>query len=167
MIESQPLVRRKGATRPDDLSILASKLARIQDFVLEQSGCGLTYRNFRVMVRITEGRDSLTKLGASATTTYSAISQALQAVSSKGLVSRAPSAGDKRATTLAVTPKGLSALETARQALDEFVDQLVATLDEEEEEKLWSSLSKILTNLDELAVGMGLRPADRARGGIT
>ena len=155
-----------AAPRSDDelpvaMLAYASKMARLQERVLEQSGCGLTYRNFRMLVRIAQGRTTLTQIGSGATTSYAAISQAVGAIMDKGYAIRDRGHADKRESHLSITPEGRKAMAEASAVIDAFVDRLLGDIDPGEIEAFRRTLNKVLENVDSLAVEFGLRPSER------
>lgn len=147
----------------DQLVLFASKMTRVQEHVLERSPSELSYRVFRMMRRITEGKNTITKIGEVSTITYSALSQSLRKLLELRYVVQNQDSIDGREMKLIITDRGERALEEAQGILNAYCEELLSSLTDEQCTKMSEGFETILANLDAYAVGMGLRPAARAR----
>jgi DNA-binding MarR family transcriptional regulator len=147
----------------DQLILFASKMARVQEHVLERSPSELSYRPFRMMRRITEGKNTITKIGEGSTITYSALSQSLRKLLELRYVVQNQDSVDGRDMKLIITGRGAQALEEAQGILNAYCEEILKSLTDEQCERMSEGFRTILANLDAYAEGMGLRPAARAR----
>ena len=147
----------------DQLIAFASKMARVQEHVLERSPSELSYRPFRMMRRIIEGKNTITKIGEGSTITYSALSQSLRRLLDLRFVIQTPGPVDGREMELRLTSRGSRALAETQEILNDFSEKILQSLSDEQCERLNGEVETILLNLDSLAAEMGLRPAARAR----
>jgi DNA-binding MarR family transcriptional regulator len=97
---------------------LAPRLTRLENSVLGDVDPPLTFRQYRLLERISQGHTTITALGRLATITLPAVSESVEVLVRKGLLSRGPSERDRRESHLAVTDVGARALADARTALD-------------------------------------------------
>jgi len=105
---------------------LAPRLTRLENSVLGDVDPPLTFRQYRLLERISQGHTTITALGRLATITLPAVSESVDVLVRKGLLARGPSARDRRESHLAVTEPGLRALSAARAALDDLASTVLS-----------------------------------------
>lgn len=104
---------------------LAPRLMRLENLVLGELPTPLTFRQYRILERVSQGHTTITALGRLATITLPAVSESVEVLVRKDLVERTPSTKDRRESNLTVTEEGKAALVAARTALDELAAALI------------------------------------------
>ena len=104
----------------------AARLHRLQVDLLAQLRQPLTLRQFRILQRIDEGITSMTDLSRLAHRSLPTISESVEGMIRRGLLTRTASESDRRATVLQVTAVGRSALEDGRRAFDQLAADILA-----------------------------------------
>ena len=105
---------------------LAPRLTRLENAVLSEVTPPLTFRQYRILQRVAEGRTTVTALGRLATITLPAVSESVDVLVRKGLLERRTSAQDRRASDLLLTEDGVAALRTADRLLTETAGSVLA-----------------------------------------
>lgn len=106
----------------------ASRLHRLQVELLAQLKQPLTIRQFRILQRIDEGITSLSDLSRLAHRSLPTTSESVEGMIRRGLLTRATSESDRRASVLQVTSVGQHALEEARSQFDQLAADIVAAM---------------------------------------
>jgi DNA-binding MarR family transcriptional regulator len=106
----------------------SARLHRLQVELLAQLEQPLTLRQFRLLQRIDEGVTSMTDLSRLARRSLPTISESVEGMIRRGLLTRAASEADRRAAVLQVTTAGRQALEDARSTFDQFAADILATV---------------------------------------
>lgn len=86
----------------------------------------LTFRQYRILQRVAEGRTTVTALGRLATITLPAVSESVDVLVRKGLLERRTSPEDRRASDLLLTDDGVAALSTADRLLTDTAGSVLA-----------------------------------------
>ena len=107
---------------------LAPRLTRLENAVLRDVDPPLTFRQYRILRRVAEGRTTLTALGKLATISLPAVSESVEGLVRKGLLHRTADLHDRRAVQLELTPEGEKALARAQELLEEAARDLLAGL---------------------------------------
>ncbi|OLT18712.1 hypothetical protein BJF78_01100 [Pseudonocardia sp. CNS-139] len=117
-----------GSTGPlgggpgEDLGVLlvsvSARLSRLYGRVLGQQDTSLTYRQHRLLRRVSEGHTSMAELAALANLTLPTVSESVEGLVRRGLVTRHENPQNRRQTVLGVTPAGRAAREAGDAALD-------------------------------------------------
>lgn len=111
----------------------SSRLHRLQIELLAQLEQPLTLRQFRILQRIDEGVTSMSGLSRLAHRSLPTISESVEGMIRRGLLSRAASEADRRAAVLQVTSAGRQALGDARSTFDQLAADIVATVPESQQ----------------------------------
>jgi DNA-binding MarR family transcriptional regulator len=104
---------------------LAPRLTRLENAVLRDVTPPLTFRQYRILQRVAQGRTTLTALGRLATISLPAVSESVEGLVRKGLLRRRVDADDRRAVNLQLTKSGQRALDTAERLLVEAAQRLL------------------------------------------
>jgi|YelNatPaOPRAMG01_1025707.scaffolds.fasta_scaffold60302_2 MarR family multiple antibiotic resistance transcriptional regulator len=93
---------------------------------------GITVEQFHILRHIRRGEGSVSELARAKRVSRAAISQAVDALVSRGLIARTPNPEDRRNIHLALTPEGESLLERIFEETRGWMMELLAPLNEEE-----------------------------------
>lgn len=85
--------------------------------------------------------------------TPSALSQTLKALEEKHFIERHRTSGDSRVVSLSLTPKAAGFAEESTQVRDQFLDELIAYIGEEDARHLINTFDKVLDFFSEQADG--------------
>jgi DNA-binding MarR family transcriptional regulator len=107
---------------------LAPRLTRLENAVLRDVTPPLTFRQYRILQRVAQGRTTLTALGRLATISLPAVSESVEGLVRKGLLRRKTDARDRRAVNLELTRGGRRALDTAEHLLHVAAERLLDDL---------------------------------------
>jgi DNA-binding MarR family transcriptional regulator len=118
--EAAGLVRR--------LLDVAPRLMRLETHRLASLPTSLTHRQYRILQRVGQGATSSTLISRRANVSLAAISESVEALSRRGLISREQDLADRRANRLALTERGHEAWQAAEVALDELSRELSHSL---------------------------------------
>jgi DNA-binding MarR family transcriptional regulator len=130
--------RRDG---PDDgrfMLALGARLYRLQDEALTGLERPLTLPQFRLLHRVHDGHTSPTALARMARRSLPTMSESIDVLVRKGLLTRRPSKRDRRAVVLALTAEGDAVRQAADERLSKLADDLLATLPPDTRELLGS-----------------------------
>lgn len=129
----------------DDLWLfeLAPRLTRLENAVLQEVPPGLTFRQYRILRRVTEGETTITAIGQSATITLPAISESVDGLVRKGLLERRTDARDRRAVHLVLTEDGHRALDEAQARLDHLAETILEDFGVRRREQLRRDVSRL------------------------
>lgn len=122
---------------------LAHVVVRIEDRVISRE-FGLSYRQMRILKHIAAGITSGTELAHIFGVTAPAISETLESLVKKDLVTRSPNENDRRAILLGLTPAGTEINQRAQHAERRLAHELLDVLDPEEVEQLLGLAGKML-----------------------
>jgi DNA-binding MarR family transcriptional regulator len=125
------------------LILAAARLNRLHGRVLGRLTVPLTYRQHRILVRVSQGHTSLAAIAAFGNLTLPTVSESVDGLVRRGLLTRKTREGDRRAIHLGLTPLGRSACIAGQVALGEVTESLVRDLPEEQRSGLHESLTKI------------------------
>lgn len=117
--------RSNGVEAGRKLLEIAPLLTRFENVVLAEAATGMTFRQFRLLSKIEEGKSTLTQIGRVTTISLPAISESIEGLVVKGLVSRTADSNDRRAVILALTKAGEGAMASARKRLDAAAAELL------------------------------------------
>lgn len=115
---------------------LAPRLTRLENAVLGEIEPPLTWRQYRMLVRVSLGYTSLTALGHIATISLAAVSECVDRLVERGLLRRDKDTADRRTTVLTVTDRGWQALRQAELRLAELSGELLGGLGPEDRARL-------------------------------
>ncbi len=122
---------------------LAPRITRLENAVLAGATPALTFRQFRLLTRISQGLTTITQLGRIATISLPAISESVEGLVRKGLVVRTTDPDDRRAVNLALTDEGEEALRTGEELLADAAAQLLEEISPSGRERLTVDLERI------------------------
>jgi DNA-binding MarR family transcriptional regulator len=107
---------------------LAPRLTRLENLLLKDLPVALTFRQYRLLLRVSEGASTLTELRAPSTLTLSAVSESVDGLVQRGMLGRVADPRDRRAVTISLTEPGRRALGEAQEILDRLSGDLFADL---------------------------------------
>lgn len=122
---------------------VATRLERLQTEALAELDAPLTFRQYRLLVRIQEGHRSPTALARAVRRSPPTISDSIDVLVKRQLVAREPSPENRRAVPLAVTTQGIRALEEARSTLESLTSALTKELSVDDREALTRILGEV------------------------
>ena len=122
---------------------LAPRVTRLENAVLAESDPSLTFRQYRLLTRISEGLNTITQLGRIATISLPAISESVEGLVRKGLVVRTTDTNDRRAVNLALTEAGEHARAMGESLLADAAADLLAELPADARQRLASDLEVV------------------------
>jgi len=93
---------------------------------LERSAGGLSLAHYRVLAAVAEGHERASRVAERLALGRPAVSASVEALCTKGLLSRTGDVDDQRAVQLSVTPAGLRVLREADEAMSAKLGELVA-----------------------------------------
>lgn len=125
------------------LILTAARLSRLHGRVLGRLTVPLTYRQHRILVRVSEGHTSLAAIAAFGNLALPTVSESVDGLVRRGLLTRRERTDDRRALHLGLTPLGRSACIAGQQALGEVAEHLTGTLRGEQRRLLHESLTAI------------------------
>ena len=122
---------------------LATRLERLQTEALGWLSEPVTFRQYRILMRVQEGNTSLTHLAQAIRRSMPTVSASVDTLVKRGLLTREPSPGNRRQVTLAVTDRGRDVLAEGRVTLEGLTSQLTSDLSKSDRETLTRTLSGI------------------------
>src|SRR6266545_4053686 len=125
------------------LILTAARLSRLHGRVLGQLAVPLTYRQHRILVRVSEGHTSLAAIAAFGNLTLPPVSESVDGLVRRGLLTRRERTGDRRALHLGLTPLGRSACVAGQLAVGEVAEHLIRELPGEQRRLLHESLTTV------------------------
>ena len=165
--ERSPVEDATPATVDAGLALfeLAPRLTRLENSILRSVDPPLTFRQYRILHRVAEGRTSLTALGKLATITLPAISESVDVLVRKGLLLRGTSDADRRAVELRLTDEGERARAQAATLLEQAAWRLLEDVDPARRGELAEAIRLITAHVTEALVtpsdGEGNPASDR------
>lgn len=122
---------------------VAARLTRLYGKVLAHLETPLTFRQQRLLMRVREGHTSLATLAKFGNLTVPTVSESIDVLVRRGLMTRTEHPTSRRSMLLALTPLGERACEAAEAALVEANQYLLAEVSKERRADLHESLSSI------------------------
>jgi MarR family transcriptional regulator, organic hydroperoxide resistance regulator len=135
----KPRVEDTGAL----LVSVAARLTRLYGKVLAQQENALTFRQQRLLMRVREGHSSMATLAAFGNLTVPTVSESIDGLVRKGLMTRTENPENRRSMLLGLTPLGEEACDAADAALDEVNRILLAEISNEQLSTLHEALDTI------------------------
>jgi DNA-binding MarR family transcriptional regulator len=112
----------------DLIVAVPARLNRLHQAILGGLEQRLTFRQYRTLSRVASGHTSLSQLAARGNLSLPTVSENVDGLVRKGLLSTSQSELDRRAIVLGITDQGLAALRAADKALQDLVKYLVADI---------------------------------------
>lgn len=125
------------------LVAVAARLTRLYAKVLAQQENAVTFRQQRLLMRVREGHSSLATLAAFGNLTVPTVSESIDVLVRRGLMTRTENPENRRSMLLRLTPLGEQACDTAQAALDEVNRILLAEVPDRQVTALHKSLDTI------------------------
>jgi DNA-binding MarR family transcriptional regulator len=136
-----------GERGDDDLGVLlvsvSARLTRLYGRVLGRLDTPLTFRQHRMLRRVSEGHTSMAALAAFGNLTVPTVSESVEVLVRRGLMKRQENPQNRRSLLLSLTPDGLAAKEAADTALARVGHRLLHAVPEERQQLLHESLVAI------------------------
>jgi MarR family transcriptional regulator, organic hydroperoxide resistance regulator len=130
--------------RGEDLGVLlvsaSARLNRLYGRVLGQLGISLTYRQHRLLRRVSEGHTSMAELAALGNLTVPTVSESVEGLVRRGLLNRQVNPQNRRQMVLSLTAEGRKAKEAGDVALQTVNDRLLRAVADEHRQVLQESL---------------------------
>jgi MarR family transcriptional regulator, organic hydroperoxide resistance regulator len=143
-----------GERRDEDLGVLlvsvSARLTRLYGRVLGQLDTQLTFRQHRMLRRVSEGHSSMAALAAFGNLTVPTVSESVEVLVRRGLMNRQENPQNRRSLLLSLTPEGQAAKEAADVALADVGEQLLQAVPEERRQILQDSLASIFDAATEI-----------------
>jgi len=121
----------------------ASRIHRLQLEYLAAMAEPLTLPQFRTLQRVLEGYTSPSDLSKLANRSLPTTVETIDGLVRRGLLSRTPSAADRRAVTLSLTPRGRAVLDAGIGELARLYDDVFTGLTTTERAQLERIMAKI------------------------
>jgi DNA-binding MarR family transcriptional regulator len=125
------------------LGMVAARVSRLHRERLARPDVGLTYRQYRTLVRVSDGCTSLSERAALANLTTATVSEGVDVLVRRGLLSRERRTDDRRAFTLTLTPKGKKTLAAGDRAFHEIADAIIKEIPDSDREFLTKTIETI------------------------
>lgn len=125
------------------LAAVAARLSRLHTKVLADLDVPLTFRQYRTLVRVREGSETLAELAAYANLTFPTISESVEVLVRRGLLTREQVERDRRAVRLGITTAGLAAVANGDEALQRVADVVIHDVPTHARPQLATSLAAI------------------------
>ncbi|GAA1318573.1 MarR family winged helix-turn-helix transcriptional regulator [Pseudonocardia xinjiangensis] len=160
-----------GERNDEDLAVLlvsvSARLTRLYGRVLGQLDTPLTFRQHRMLRRVSEGHTSMAALAAFGNLTVPTVSESVEVLVRRGLMKRQENPQNRRSLLLSLTPDGLAAKEAADTALAAVGDRLLHAVPDDRHELLHESLAAVFdaaTDIFQEPIGTGAQAAPAVRG---
>jgi DNA-binding MarR family transcriptional regulator len=112
---------------------------------------GVTLEQFHILRHLRKGRQSVSQLAIAQQISRPAISQAVEALVVKGLITRQARAGDRRFVDVELTPKGTALINAIFQKNREWMFAKMESLSQAEIGKLVEAMELLKKTFDESA----------------
>lgn len=133
---------------------LAPRLTRLENALLGSLREPLTFRQYRLLQRVAAGTSTLRELRAPTTLTLAAVSESVDNLVQRGLLSRVADRSDRRAVTISITERGRQAVAEAAAVLEQLSVELVDGLEADDAERMHALLGQIVERItDKLRAG--------------
>ena len=119
-----------GAEAADALLVFAPRMSHLLRHRLQQADPPLTYRQYRVLGHIRDGATSLKALNQRTVISMSALSETIDGLFRKGLVTRVPSERDRRGIDLGLSETGADVLARTTPVLRSIAAEVLAHVPE-------------------------------------
>ena len=143
-----------GERRDEDLGVLlvsvSARLTRLYGRVLGQLDTPLTFRQHRMLRRVSEGHTSMAALATFGNLTVPTVSESVEVLVRRGLMNRQENPQNRRSLLLSLTPEGRAAKEAADVALAGVGEQLLQAVPQERQQLLQESLASIFDAATEI-----------------
>jgi DNA-binding MarR family transcriptional regulator len=155
-----------GTIPPNDSSLgellldIAPRIMRLEAVRLGRLEVPLTHRQYRILQRVGQGVTSPTRISRAANISLAAISESVDALSRRGLITRESDATDRRASRLGLTSDGEVALELATKAITALAEEIGDGISKRRRATAVNALNAVFANVRD-----GLRLADGDRSG--
>lgn len=123
---------------------LAPRLTRLENVILRDVDPPLTFRQFRILQRVAQGRTTVTALGRLATITLPAVSESVDVIVRKKLLRRRTHEADRRAVHLELTPAGEQALQMGERLLAEAAERLLNDVPPERRDVIAADVRRVI-----------------------
>lgn len=130
---------------------LSHVVVRLEDRLLSHE-LGLSYRQMRILKHVSAGVDSGTELAQIFGVTAPAVSETIESLVRKGLLSRESHEGDRRAVRLVLTAEGVRLNRRAEQVEKTLAEELLGPLTEKQVETLLKLTRSVLVPSQETLV---------------
>lgn len=127
----------------DLIVAVPARLSRLHQSILGSLEQRLTFRQYRTLSRVASGYTSLSQLAARANLSLPTVSENVDGLVRRGLLSTSQSALDRRAIVLGITEQGLAAVRAADAALEDLVKYLAADIPESDLPVVKSALQSL------------------------
>ena len=115
-----------AAEAADALLVFAPRMSHLMRHRLQQVDPPLTYRQYRILGHIRDGATSLKALNQRTVISMSALSETIDGLFRKGLVTRMPSERDRRGIDLGLSDAGVDVLERATPVMRSLAAEVVS-----------------------------------------
>lgn len=122
---------------------VAARLTRLHTRLLGKLETPLTFRQYRSLIRVHAGCSSLTELASFGNLTIPTVSEGVDVLVRRGLLTRVPNREDRRAISLEITPAGIEAVAAADAVLEEVANDLISSVSPEGRALLPETLASI------------------------
>ena len=114
----------------DLIVAVPARLSRLHQSILGGLEPRLTFRQYRTLSRVANGYTTLSQLAARGNLSLPTVSENVDGLVRRGLLSTSQSELDRRAIVLGITEQGLAAVKAADAALEDLVRYLAADIPE-------------------------------------
>jgi MarR family transcriptional regulator, organic hydroperoxide resistance regulator len=125
------------------LVVVAARLNRLTGRVLSRLDIPLTYRQHRLLYRVSQGVTSLAALASYGNLTLPTVSESIDGLVRRGLLIRRPDPEDRRQRHLELTELGRSACTAGQLALGKIMEELINDLPPEHRDVLHETLASV------------------------
>jgi Transcriptional regulators len=122
---------------------VAARLTRLHTRLLAKLDTPLTFRQYRSLIRVHAGCSSLTELASFGNLTIPTVSEGVDVLVRRGLLTRVPNREDRRAISLEITPAGIEAVAAADAVLEDVANDLIRSVSAEGRALLPETLASI------------------------
>jgi DNA-binding MarR family transcriptional regulator len=122
---------------------VAARLTRLHTRLLGRLDTPLTFRQYRTLLRVQAGCSSLTELASFGNLTIPTVSEGVDVLVRRGLLTRGPNPEDRRAISLEITPAGIEAAASADAVLEKVANVLISRVSPEGRALLPETLTSI------------------------
>lgn len=156
---------RPASDRSDEelgvlLASVSARLNRLYGRVLGQLDPALTFRQYRLLMRVAEGHTSMAALAAFGNLTVPTVSESIDALVRRGLMSRRENPENRRTVLLAVTSAGREAKASADSAMASVNRDVLQNVASAHRESLHESLAIIFDSATARFQGQTVLPSD-------
>lgn len=128
---------------------LAPRLTRLENALLKELAVPLTFRQYRLLLRVSRGSSTLSQLRKPSTLTLAAVSESVDGLVQRGLLRRVADERDRRAVTISITAEGERALAAGTAVLDGLAADLFDGLEPDAAEHVHGWLTDVADQVTE------------------